>query len=244
MCEFVDHTVMENIHNYQELFAKRGGHFEVIGLDMHGTDSKHPFALRRILPIPNLLSNLTRRQKTIEELSVDYGLSYESNKNKSIHFLENFLFFRTKKINHTYNQLSSDNNSIRLFDLEFSEGEFIAKEVVRTTMMYVELNQEIPEFTLDREGFLEKVYAFAGFEDIPIENHTDFSYRFYLLGEDRKAIQAFFNDELVHFFESNPYYHVESNGKALLIFGKERLANIKEIKVIYDFGKRLKKVLQ
>jgi len=35
----------------------------------------------------------------------------------------------------------------------------------------------------------------------------------------------------------------ESNGKALLIFGKERLANIKEIKVIFDFGKRLKKVV-
>ena len=244
MCEFVDHTVMENIHNYQELFAKRGGHFEVIGLDMHGTDSEHPFALRRILPIPSLLSNLTRRQKTIEELALDYEFSYESNRNKNIHFLEDFLFFRTKKINHTYNQLSDDSNSIRLFDLEFSEGEFIAKEVVRTTMMYVELNHTIPEFTLAREGFLEKVYAFAGFEDIPIDNHTDFSYRFYLLGEDIKGIQAFFNDDLVHFFESNPYYHVESNGKALLIFGKERLANIKEIKVIFDFGKRLKKVVQ
>lgn len=243
MCEFVDHTVMENLNNYQELFAKRGGHFEVIGLDMHGTDSKHPFALRRILPIPNLLSNLTRRQRTIEELSLDYELSYESNKNKEIHFLEDFLFFRTKQINHTYNQLSDDSNSIRLFDMEFSEGEFIAKEVVRTTMMYVELQEEIPEFTLDREGFLEKVYGFAGFEDIPIDNHTDFSNRFYLLGEDIQAIQRFFNDDLVHFFESNPYYHVESNGKALLIFGKERLANIKEIKVLFDFGKRLKNVL-
>ncbi|QHI37516.1 C4-dicarboxylic acid transporter DauA [Kordia antarctica] len=244
MCEFVDHTVMENLNDYQEIFEKRGGHFEVIGLDMHGTDSKHPFALRRILPIPNLLSNLTRRQKTIEELAEDYCLSYESNKNKNIHFLEDFLFFRTKKINHTYNQLSDESSSVRLFDLEFSEGEFIAKEVVRTTMMYVELDHEIPEFTLDREGFLEKVYAFAGFQDIPIDNHTDFSKRFYLLGEDVQAIQTFFNDDLVHFFESNPYYHVESNGKALLIFGKERLANIKEIKVILDFGKRLEKVVQ
>lgn len=243
MCEFVDHTVMENLNNYQELFAKRGGHFEVIGLDMHGTDSEHPFALRRILPIPNLLSNLTKRQKTIEELSVDYELVYESNKNKDIHFLEDFLFFRTKQINHTYNQLTGGHDSIRLFDLEFSEGEFIAKEVVRTTMMYVSLPELIPEFTLDREGFLEKVYGFAGFQDIPIDNHTDFSNRFYLLGEDTKGIQSFFSDELVHFFESNPYYHVESNGKALLIFGKERLANIKEIKFVYDFGKRLKHVL-
>lgn len=243
MCVFVDHTVMENLNNYQELFTKRGGHFEVIGLDTHGTGSKHPFALRRVLPFQKLFSNLTRRQKTIKELALDYNLSYESNKNKDIHFLEDFLFFRTKKINYTYNQLTDENNAVRLFDLEFSEGEFIAKEVIRTTMMYVTLDEKIPEFTLDREGFLEKVYAIAGFEDIPIDNHSDFSYRFYLLGEDVKGIQQFFNDDLVHFFESNPYYHVESNGKALLIFGKERLANIKEIKVLFDFGKRLKSVL-
>ena len=47
LCDFVDHTVMENLNNYQELFEKRGGHFEVVGLDLHDTDSKHPFALRR-----------------------------------------------------------------------------------------------------------------------------------------------------------------------------------------------------
>ena len=61
MCEFVDHTVMENLHNYQDLFTKRGGHFEVVGLDMHDTDSQHPFALRRLLPVPNIFkSNLNQ----------------------------------------------------------------------------------------------------------------------------------------------------------------------------------------
>ncbi len=29
LCQFVDHTVMENLNNYQELFVKGGGHFEV-----------------------------------------------------------------------------------------------------------------------------------------------------------------------------------------------------------------------
>ena len=45
---------------------------------------------------------------------------------------------------------------------------------------------------------------------------------------------------ITHFFESNPYYHIESKGDAILIFGKERLASITEIKAIFDFGKRLK----
>ena len=244
LCQFVDHTVMENLNNYQELFTKRGGHFEVLGLDLHDTESEHPFALRRLLPVPKLIKNsLTRRQTTIEELTTDFDLNYDSKKERDTLFLNNFLFFRTKQINYIYNQVHNKDNSLNLFDLEFSEGEFIAKEVVRSTMLHIKLDKDIPEFTLDREGFLEKVYAFAGFKDIPIENHTDFSNRFYLLGEDTEAIQRFFTDQITHFFESNPYYHIESNGQDLLIFGRERLASIKEIKALYDFGKRLKAVI-
>ncbi|NMH89007.1 SulP family inorganic anion transporter [Flavivirga algicola] len=244
LCSFVDHTVMENMHNYQELFKKRDGHFDVIGLDMHDTDSKHPFALRRLLPVPNIIkNNLTRRQTSMESLAEDYELNYNSEKQRNVDFLNHFLFFNTKSINHIYNQLSYKNNAINLFDIEFSEGEFIAKEVVRSTMLHIQLDRAIPEFTLDREGFLEKVYAFAGFKDIPIQNHSDFSNRFYLLGDNEEAICAFFNDDLVHFFESNPYYHIESNGESLLIFGKERLASVKEIKALFDFGKRLKEVV-
>ncbi|TGV00534.1 SulP family inorganic anion transporter [Flavivirga rizhaonensis] len=245
LCSFVDHTVMENMYNFQELFKKRDGHFDVIGLDMHDTDSKHPFALRRLLPVPNIIkNNLTRRQTSMESLAEDYDLNYKSEKQKSIGFLNHFLFFNTKTVNHIYNQLSYKNNVINLFDIEFSEGEFIAKEVIRSTMLHIKLDCPIPEFTLDREGFLEKVYSFAGFKDIPIQNHSDFSNRFYLLGDNEEAITAFFDDDLVHFFESNPYYHIESNGESLLIFGKERLASIKEIKALFDFGKRLKDVVE
>lgn len=244
MCEFVDDTVLENIHSYQELFAKRGGHFDVIGLDMHDTDSKHPFASRRLLPVPKIIKNsLTRRQTSMEVLAKEYRLNYSSEKQKNVLFLNDFLFFNTKKINHIYNELSYKDDAIKLFDIEFSEGEFIAKEVIRSTMLYIQLYYALPEFTLDREGFLDKVYAFAGYKDIPISNHSDFSKRFHLLGDNKTEIAKFFNDAVTHFFESNPYYHVESNGHGLLIFGKERLASVKEVKALFDFGKRLKEVI-
>lgn len=244
LCSFVDHTVMENIHSYQELFKKRGGHFDVIGLDMHDTDSEHPFALRRLLPVPNIIkNNLTRRQTSMETLAKNYHLKYNSKNIKNVDFLNNFLFFNTKQIDHIYNVLNYKNSTITLFDIEFSEGEFIAKEVIRTTMLHINLKKSIPEFTLDREGFLQKVYALAGFKDIPIQNHTDFSKRFYLLGDNEVEITQFFNDEVTHFFECNPYYHVESNGQGLLVFGRERLASTKEIKALFDFGKRLNDVI-
>ena len=51
-----------------------------------------------------------------------------------------------------------------------------------------------------------------------------------------QEIRALFTDELVRFFESNAYYHIESSKDGVLVFGKERIASIKEIKALLDFG--------
>ena len=244
MCQFVDHTVMESVSGYQDVFAKRGGHFEVIGLDLHGTDSQHPFALRKLIPgLTKRSGALTKRQLTLQEISKDFNLQYQAEKSEDVRFLDSFKHFSTKQIERIYNRLFNTENTFKLFDINYSEGEFIAKEDVRTTMLHIKLNSVIPGFTLDQEGFLEKVSAFAGFKDIAIENHSDFSRRFYLRGKDSVAIQNFFTDNLVLFFESNPYYHVESNGTSVLVYSKERVAGIKEIKNLHDFGKRLQNEL-
>jgi carbonic anhydrase len=240
MCQFVDHTVMESVSGYQDVFAKRGGHFEVIGLDLHGTDSQHPFALRKLIPgLTKRSGALTKRQLTLQEISKDFNLQYQASRSEDVRFLDGFKHFSTKQIERIYNRLFNTENTFKLFDINYSEGEFIAKEDVRTTMLHIKLNSVIPGFTLDQEGFLEKVSAFAGFKDIAIENHSDFSRRFYLRGKDSVAIQNFFTDNLVLFFESNPYYHVESNGTSVLVYSKERIAGVKEIKSLHDFGKRL-----
>lgn len=44
---YVDHTVMENLHNYEHDFQLAGGRFDVINLDDHKPLSAHPLAARR-----------------------------------------------------------------------------------------------------------------------------------------------------------------------------------------------------
>jgi carbonic anhydrase len=244
LCEFVDHTVMENLSAYQDVFHKRGGHLELIGLDLHGTESGHPFALRRLIPgIPFLTDNLTKRQTTLQEIADNYSLNYEADVKEDTEVLDDFRYFRTKRIEKIYNRLFNKDASFSVFDIHYSEGEFIAKEDVRTTMLHIKFDHQIPEFTLDSEGFLERVYAIAGYNDIPIDNHSDFSKRFYLLGDDPKLVQDYFTDDLVRFFESNSYYHVESDGISLLVFKSQRTAGVKEIKQLLDFGERLSKIV-
>ncbi len=43
----VDHTVMEFIHDFCEDYERRGGHFEICGLDLHTATSDHPLAARK-----------------------------------------------------------------------------------------------------------------------------------------------------------------------------------------------------
>ena len=45
--QYVDHTVMENLHNYERDFQLAGGDFHVINLDKHKPMSPHPLAARR-----------------------------------------------------------------------------------------------------------------------------------------------------------------------------------------------------
>ena len=244
LCGFVDHSSMENVDDYQELFQKKGGNIEVTGLDVLGAESKHPFALRRMLPVQKMMpENKTKRQKNLGIIAEKFGLSYQHEKKYNNSFLDEFVYFQTKKIEYIFNELKEKNGEYQSFDVVFSEGEFIAKEVVRTTMLYIKVSKGTPAFTLDKEGILERFYALAGYEDIDFERHKDFSNRFYLRGESPEKIKRFFTDDLIRFFESNPYFHVESNKKGVLVYNKERVASIKEVKGLIDFGVRLSQAI-
>lgn len=247
LCSFVDHTVMEGLQNYTDAFAKKGGSVEIIGLDHHETDSKHPFAIRTALPFKGLRPSarfFTKRQALLKGAAKERKWSYAAEKNTDTKFLLNFIFFRTRQIPYTYNRMTGKKKEFKVLDVDFTEGAFIAREEVKTTVMYIQLDRKIPVFVLDKEGLLDFIYSLAGFNDIDLENHPDFNKRFFLSGEDRAEIQRMFTDELVLFFESNPYYHVESNGSSLLIFKKERLLSVQEIKAMIYFGQQLYLMVQ
>ena len=244
LCDFVDHSVMENMSNYTEAFARKGGDFEVIGLDDSKSGSEHPFALRKILPKQMIPKKgvLTKRQKNIQKISEEMHYSYDAFSAIEMEELPQFGYFKTRKIDKISNVLSNDDCTI--FDVQFSEGEMIAKQVIKATMLHIHTQKEVPNFTLDKEGIFEYLYHFAGFKDINLEKHPDFSKRFYLLGKNEAKIRTFFTDELILFLESNKQYHIEASKVGLLIFSNERLASVKEIKALAYFGASLRKIIE
>ncbi len=177
----------------------------------------------------------------LKEFSKEIDWSFKTNSVFEVPSLKDFPFFRTKSIDHAYNVFKGKYNDIplRLMDLEFFEGEFIARENHKHTIMLIETPWEMPKFRLDKEGVMDRIAGMAGFQDINIDGHEDFSHRFLLRGEDEKAIIKFFSDDLILFFESHPYYHIESNGKSLIIFKGQRVSTIREVKALASFGKSL-----
>ena len=115
-------------------------------------------------------------------------------------------------------------------------------------LMLLKLNKKIPVFTMEKEGVIDKIFgrvmALTGYKDIDFEMYPDFSKKFLLMGNDESEIRSFFTDDVIHFFENHQRYHLESNGEALIIFDKIKLARTDETMVLIDYGKELAALLE
>ena len=70
--QFCGPPSMEGLNEYRRGFARKGGAFEIIGLDAHTADTQHPFAIRKSLPANDFFkinNNLTKRQLSLQKLS-------------------------------------------------------------------------------------------------------------------------------------------------------------------------------
>jgi MFS superfamily sulfate permease-like transporter len=244
LTNFVDNSVMENIFQYQVDFKKNDSILELIGLDAHERTSNHPFAARKYLKLTSIVSKsglITVRQQKLKEFAKEINWSFKTNPIKQIDELERFRFFKFKQIDHAYNIFKGEHNGVKLklMDVDFYEGELTTRERHKLTIFTFKLRNRIPEFRLDKERIFDRIAGFAGLKDISIPGHEDFSKRFLLRGKDEDRIKDYFSDSLILFFESNSYYHVESNGTSIMIFRKQRLATISEIKALAFFGVQL-----
>lgn len=246
LAKYIDHSVLEQLNDYYQSFKTAGGDLEIIGIDNMGTHTSHPLAPRLTSAYGSKSkSKLSRRQKAIRLFSKKLNWTYSPER---FYFEGNynlFEYFTSHKVDHGRNKVEGSVNGVEVLmaDLDYHEGEFIVRENLHSTMVILKLPYEIPRFVLDKENLLDKVSHLAGFKDINFPEHSDFSDSFRLKGKDKAGIQYFFDEELIDFLQSNKLYHIESNGNALLIFEKERLSVLSEIKQLVSFASRLASLL-
>lgn len=238
LAEFIDHTVMELLSEYEENHIRKGGSFEVIGLDNHASAANHPLSTRlKGRGINSAADTLTSRQKKLKQFAEDLGWEFDQN---VVHFpkeLDSFSFFYARNLDRSYNRLfgHNTNSTVLIEDVDFHTGEYQTKVEYQSTVAIIELENEIPVFTIEKEHVFDQIAALAGYTDINFKKFKNFSKQFLLKGLNEKEIRAFFTDQLLRFLENRLIYRMESSGSKILIIGKERFLSHEEIKELHHF---------
>lgn len=243
-------TFMDYIVDYLKMQKDTGADVVIRGLDNHVSSSTHNRALK--ISLNSFINKLSPRQLRLQELAQEQAYEFTSQVNWNTSYLKNFHFFEIRPIEQKSNCLKGSfkelNMDWEIADVTFNEGVAFTAEVFHTTVMVLKLNHQIPVFSMEKEGVFEKIFdrvmALTGYQNIGFDMYTGFSKKFLVMGKDEEEIRTFFNQELIQFFENNQIYHLESNGEALLIFDKLKLARTDETTALITYGKKLAGLLE
>ncbi|MEM6844304.1 MAG: solute carrier family 23 protein [Bacteroidota bacterium] len=238
----VDFTVLEYLHEYAEKYNQNGGELHFTGLDVHKTSSHHPYALHVLeKPKPKLI-RLTRRQIELKQMASSNGWGYDPEITWEIADLNRFLFFKSRPAEYISNQISGEYKKLevrwKIGDVSLDDA-FVSFETYRITVEVLSLPFVLPVFSLEEESFLDRISVIAAQQDIDFNEYRNFSRKFLLQGPDEEGIRGLFTAKLIHFLEKSDIYHLESNGKELLIFRHLRIASPREILKMVDYSKKL-----
>ena len=242
-------TYMDYLVDYLKTQKNAGGKVVINGLDSHVSSSSHNRALK--ISLNNSVSKLSPRQNRLQNLANEKDYEYAHQVDWDTKYLKNFHFFEIRPIERKSNCLKGSYKdfdvSWEIADVTFSEGAAFTAETFNTTLMVLKLNKKIPVFTMEKEGVIEKLFdrviAYTGYTDIGFEMYSDFSKKFLVMGNDESEIRSFFTEDVIRFFENHQIYHIESNGEALVIFNKIKLARTDETVAFIDYGNELAALL-
>ncbi len=242
-------TYMDYLAEYLKTQRASGGKVFITGLDSHVSSSNHNRALKICLSGSD--AKLSQRQKRLRNLATEKDFQFSSQVDWNTDYFKKFHFFEIRPIERKYNSLKGSFRGIsmswEIADITFNEGQAFTAETFNTTLMVLKLNKKIPVFSMEKEGVLGKIFdrimAFTGYKDIDFEMYPDFSKKFLLMGNNESEIRSFFTEEIIRFFENHQIYHIESNGNALLIFDKIKLARTDETIAFIDYGEKLAAIL-
>jgi MFS superfamily sulfate permease-like transporter len=243
-------TYMDFLVEFLKAQRATGGNAFISGLDGHVSSSTYNRALK--ISLTGSAAKLSHRQKRLRNLASEKEYEFKSQVDWNTTYLKKFHFFEIRPIERKYNCLKGNFDSLdvswEIADITFNEGGAFTAETFNTTMMVLQLNKKIPIFTMEKEGVLEKIFdrvmTYTGYKDIDFEMYPDFSKKFLIMGNKESEIRSFFTDDIIRFFEDHQIYHIESNGEALFIFDKIKLARTDETIAFIDYAKELASLLK
>jgi MFS superfamily sulfate permease-like transporter len=247
--KLVDTTTQDYLYEQESL--RRGKRFEIVGLANLQSSSAHPTALRRrYSPIEErkIRSRLTVRQNRLAAIAESRGWDYDPSLNWEQLGDSVFHFFETRPMEYRRNIIRGRYEDLNIDweveDVTFDEGAFLATEEHHTTVQYMRLPSEVPPFSIELRGFLDKLLELVGYKESGFVVYPDVSSEFIIRSLPEVDIGTLISEELLALLHEQPVYHLESNGTALLLFKHDSLAGSTEVEAMVDFSHKLVRLLQ
>ncbi len=236
----VDHSFMEQLHQFEEQYQQNGSTVSVTGFEHFQFFSNHPLSARKFSPnnLNKIEIKLNPRQIELRKFAENKGIIYFPQTIKNSLKFKGFPIEKGAKILYEENILCTyaDFGKAEVSDITLSQGAGIVREDTHLTVVHIsELDNTIPNFALEPEGLWTKFSEVAFGKDIDFKSHPDFSKKYYLRGDDEAGLYEFFNENLISFLENHPSMHVESQRNKLLLYQKHSKLSVAEIQWLLVF---------
>ena len=235
--KLVDHSILENLYDFQRDHSDTGGEVLITGLDKHNSSCRHKLALK-LLP-PKSDTKRTQRQIRLAEMADSHNWKFETVHLDNLKYFESFYFFKTRPIEVLSNTITS--NAIKskweICDVYFEEGAFAATNEYHTTICLIKASQPIPKFVIEKKSFTDIYLNTSWHKDIDYTLYKEFSKNFIVKVKDHQKMSTFLSNEIRSFIETGNIHHIESNGEAIIIFNNNlRLAQISDYSETVKFA--------
>ena len=233
-------TVLEQLYDFQKIHQNTGGTVQINGLNEHTSSANHKLATKIKI---NVVEPFTRRQHKLQEMAESYGLNFEAEPKEDLDYFKSFYFFKTRPIASVSNCLADPGQVIKfeLKDIAFEEGADILPDEYHTTVGILEFPFDLPKFTIEKKEWLDRFLPLFEHRDIDYKLYTDFPTDFIVKVENVENMDRFLTEKIKVLIEISGLHHLESNGRAILIFSNHfRLGQMKDYAKMIQFAEQLK----
>ncbi|TNE54687.1 MAG: SulP family inorganic anion transporter [Bacteroidetes bacterium] len=240
----VDLSVLESVHDFKRLHEKNGGKVDIQGLEQHVSSVPHQLAMKILNT--NSMRKLTPREVRLKEWAFECGWNYHQAPVPD-QYLESFYFFKMRPIEYKSNCIYGNDHGMawEISDVTFDEGAYLALERYKITLEVIKLPFEVPKFTIEKKGLMDKYLILAEHKDIDYVLYSEFSNDFKVRVEDQDQMRSFLSEPLQKLIEGSEIHHIESNGEAILIFNDHLgLADMGEYQKMVRFSEELRGLLK
>lgn len=166
-----------------------------------------------------------RRREAMFLLATRLGLQFDPSPGDVHSRYEGFSPFGVGSSRRSSNQLSGRIGEIdfECFDYKYTTGSGKNKNTHRYGIVAANVRLLLPRLTIRPEGLFDKVVALAGWDDINFESE-EFSRRYHVKCEDRKAAYDLIHPKMIEFFLASPARNWQFGGTRILLIQRGSLA--------------------